>query len=397
MSSFDAYESGWRVQRGRSRSFAPLLYALVGALVGGLIVLLSVPYLQPLLPGTEPGAAAGARQAPAASSPPPEPRHGDDSPVVQVAEATGPAVVGIINYRRVTNAFTGESRVVEAATGSGVIFDRRGYVVTNYHVAREAVRLEVILGDREQVEAELVAHDFPFSDLAVLKIDPAGRDLAVAEFGDSDAVRVGETVVAIGNPKGLQFFRSLTVGVVSGVRSDLIQQLGRSQYNVASRIFEVIQTDAAINGGNSGGPLVNLRGEVIGINTLKFAGEATEGMGFALPSNAVERIVSDLIEHGYVVRPALGVQIVPDEQARVRYGVEEGVLVGGVMDAAAEAGLRPGDIIRSVDGQRVDTFLELVKEISARRVGDVVHLQIQREQETIELDVTLGRLERPQE
>src|SRR5690606_37058346 len=172
--------------------------------------------------------------------------------------------------------------------------------------------------------ATIVAHDDPFSDLAVLRIE--ATDLPYAVFGDSDQVRVGETVVAIGNPQGLDFFRSVTVGVVSGIRPDLLHRLssGRSDY---ARIFELIQTDAAINRGNSGGPLVNLRGEVIGINTLKFQGADIEGMGFAIPSNDVRLIANDLVQYGRVIRPALGVSLIPDDIAASRYGVTAGVIV----------------------------------------------------------------------
>src|SRR5690606_36894682 len=179
----------------------------------------------------------------------------------------------ILNKRMVRDISSGESFPRIAATGSGVIFSPDGYIITNYHVIEGADQVEVVVADVRVLPATSVAHDDPFSDLAVLRIE--ATDLPYAVFGDFDQVRVGETVVAIGNPQGLDFFRSVTVGVVSGISPDLLHRLssGRSDY---ARIFELIQTDAAINRGNSGGPLAKLRGEVIGINTLKFQGADIE-------------------------------------------------------------------------------------------------------------------------
>jgi len=312
--------------------------------------------------------------------------------VVEVVRRVAPAVVGVVNFQQVTNPFTGTRAVVEAGYGTGVILDARGYIVTNYHVVENAVRLEVVLDGGDRVEAQLVAHDDPFSDLAVLRIDPGGRQLVAATLGDSSQVQVGETVVAIGNPRGLDFFQSVTRGVVSGIRQDLLQQL--SSASADSRIFTVIQTDAAINAGNSGGPLVNLRGEVIGINTLKFVGEAVEGMGFAIPSNDVRRITADLIQYGRVIRPALGVQVVSESQARTQYGVERGVLVAQVQPggAAAEAGIRAGDVIIALDGQPVEGFRDLTRTLSERRVGQRVTVTVLRGNQQLDFDVVLGEL-----
>ncbi|MEX2355532.1 MAG: trypsin-like peptidase domain-containing protein, partial [Thermaerobacterales bacterium] len=282
-------------------------------------------------------------------------------------------------------------------TGSGVIFDSRGYIVTNFHVVEGADALEVVVADGRTLEAELVAHDFPFSDLAVLRVSPSEvDDVEYAAFADSGQLRVGETVIAIGNPQGLQFFRSVTVGVVSGIRTDLLQQLGGG--TSSERIFELIQTDAAINRGNSGGPLVNLAGQVVGINTLKFAAGDVEGMGFAIPSSDVRRVVEDLIEHGYVIRPAIGALLLPDEVARSRYGVDDGVIISDVVanGPSARAGLREGDVILSLGGTPTPTFLELLKEINAHQVGDAVEVKIRRDEEELSVDVELGELGPPQ-
>ncbi|MFS8570946.1 MAG: trypsin-like peptidase domain-containing protein [Thermaerobacter sp.] len=414
---------GWSMHRPPRRSASPFLYALVGAVAGGLVALALAPVVLPRLmdpadiarrlglqddaaqgpstaapvspPATSPGAVppggAGGGTGGTAGAPLPPPA-AEDLAVVEVVRRVAPAVVGVVNFQQVTNPFTGTRAVVEAGYGTGVILDARGYIVTNYHVVENAVRLEVVLDGGDRVEAQLVAHDDPFSDLAVLRIDPGGRQLVAATLGDSSQVQVGETVVAIGNPRGLDFFQSVTRGVVSGIRQDLLQQL--SSASADSRIFTVIQTDAAINPGNSGGPLVNLRGEVIGINTLKFVGEAVEGMGFAIPSNDVRRITADLIQYGRVIRPALGVQVVSESQARTQYGVERGVLVAQVQPggAAAEAGIRAGDVIIALDGQPVEGFRDLTRTLSERRVGQRVTVTVLRGNQQLDFDVVLGEL-----
>ncbi|HEX6988772.1 MAG TPA: PDZ domain-containing protein, partial [Bacillota bacterium] len=212
-------------------------------------------------------------------------------------------------------------------------------------------------------------------------------------LGDSSAVQVGETVLAIGNPRGLDFFQSVTRGVVSGIRQDLLQQLPGGG-SADSRIFTVIQTDAAINAGNSGGPLVNLRAEVIGINTLKFVGEQIEGMGFAIPSNDVQRIAADLIDHGRVIRPALGVQVVSEAQARMQYGIDRGVLVAQPQPGgpAAEAGIRSGDVIIALDGRPIEGFRDLTRALSQHQVGDTVTVTVRRGDRELDVRLTLGEL-----
>lgn len=345
---------------------------------------------------TAPGGANGGNQSghPPAVLPPDsggDTEVGTDSRVVAVVDHVGPAVVGVVNQRYVRDR-AGNRFLQLVGTGSGLVFDPDGYIVTNYHVIENADVLEVVFEDGRVVEAEVVAHDDPFSDVAVLKI-PDG-DWAYASFGDSSGVRVGETVVAIGNPQGLDFFRSVTRGVVSGIRADLLQQLAGGSSN--ERIFELIQTDAAINRGNSGGPLVNLQGEVIGINTLKFGGNV-EGMGFAIPSNDVKSIARDLIEHGYVVRPALGLTLLSDDWAESRYGVNDGVVINDVTPGgpADRAGMRSGDIILSVNGVDTPRFVTLIKEVNRYEVGTTIKVKIRRGESEHELDIVLGELARP--
>lgn len=217
-----------------------------------------------------------------------------DWPVVGVSERLGPAVVGIATKGAIYDWRTNRQRIVETEAGSGVIFDERGYIVTNYHVVEGAVRrketLIVVTSDGRELEGRVVGSDSA-TDLAVVKVEPRGLVLPVAVFGDSSKLRVGELAVAIGNPVDREFMRTVTVGVISGLGRKL--QLG-------SRELELIQTDATVNPGNSGGPLANARGEVIGINTLKLSMQNVENMGFAIPINTVKSVISGLVPYDAV-------------------------------------------------------------------------------------------------
>jgi serine protease Do len=230
-------------------------------------------------------------------------------------------------------------------SGSGVIISPDGLIITNNHVIGDAPDVEVRLSDKTKYTARVIGKD-PDTDLAVIKIEP-DHPLPAAKFGDSGKVRVGQWVLAVGNPFGLE--RTVTLGVVSGI--------GRENMNL-SRYENFIQTDASINPGNSGGPLFNMYGEVIGINTaiINFA----QGIGFAIPSNMAHQVLQQLVTHGKVVRGWLGVGIQPvTAELAAKFGVREGegVLVNEVFDhdPAAVAGIKPGDIIMKVDGKVVDT------------------------------------------
>lgn len=375
-----------RFEPGPGRYIALLV---VGAVLGGLLVWALQPGAAPSLPGPL-GAQVG--------SPPSAPARLDElsQALVRVAEQVGPSVVGVVNRQRVVDLLTGRVAVVDAGVGSGVVFDRRGYIVTNAHVVEGADALDVVVAGGQRIPARLVATDAPYSDLAVIQV-VSGPALTPARFGDSDQVRVGEIVLAIGNPKGLDFFRSVSMGVVSGIRTDLLQRLAErgGPYPEGVRIFKVIQTDAAINEGNSGGALVNLRGEVIGITTLKLVGEGTEGMGFAIPSNDVRTIASDLIRQGYVSRPALGVSLAREEVARSQYGVTRGLLVVQVVPGgpADRAGIRPGDVIVRLGDVEVNTFIDLLKALARYRVGDRVPVTVLRGGRSLTVTVVLGELQ----
>lgn len=301
--------------------------------------------------------------------------------ITELAETAKPSVVNLfplvghgrgrdIPHERVPNA---------PGSGSGVIMDPEGYIVTNNHVIGDATEIEVRLSDQSKLIAQVVGKD-PDTDLAVIKVT-ADRPLPSATFGDSARVRVGQWVLAVGNPFGLD--RTVTLGVVSG--------LGRENVNL-SRYENFIQTDASINPGNSGGPLFNLRGEVIGINTaiINFA----QGIGFAIPSNMAKQVMQQLLARGRVMRGWLGVGIQPltPELAR-KFGVTEGqgVLVNEVFekDPAAAAGVKPGDIITRIDGAVIDSPNRLSRIVAGLAPGATAKVEVMRDQQRLILDVAL--------
>jgi 2-alkenal reductase len=277
-------------------------------------------------------------------------------------------------------------------SGSGVITSADGYVVTNNHVVDGSDRLEVIFQDGSTADAELIGTD-EFVDVAVIKVnDPVP---AFASFGNSDALNPGETVIAIGSPLG-DFRNTVTVGVVSAT--------GRSLDTSANYQMEgLIQTDAAINHGNSGGPLVNLAGQVVGINTLVIRGSGTtadqaEGLGFAVASNIVSAVAQQLMDQGFVARPYLGIEwssITPVIAEQNRLPVEWGAYVQSVSEGspAADAGLEAGDIITAIDGVTLDENANFVNTLWTHAAGDTVSLTVLRDTDNVTVSATLG--ERP--
>lgn len=303
---------------------------------------------------------------------PSKPMVQEESPSVggvsEVASLVSPAVVGITSLQKSGRVFDGRD---SESTGSGVIMDKEGHIVTNNHVVAGADRLIVTLVDGEEREAQVVGTDSR-TDLAVIKIK-GDADLSPAVFGDSDNLVVGQEVVAIGNPLGLSFARSVTAGVVSGLNRLLSTEEGFA--------YRLIQTDAAINPGNSGGALVDLKGQVIGINTAKIAVEGFEGMGFAIPSNQVIMVTKDLLRYGEVQRPMLGVRIVGElspDQAKyhglpIHYGV---VVEPHPRGPADKAGLQPFDIITQIDGEKVTTSQELQEAVFSKKIGQTVKVRL---------------------
>lgn len=317
-----------------------------------------------------------------------------DNPVVEIAEKVGPAVVGITNKSIITyrDWFFGDVYMQEQeGYGSGIILSDEGYIVTNAHVVEGAKELYVVFQGEKQVPAQLVGMDTT-SDVAVVKVDPQvfkEVKYAVAKLGDSDKVRPGELAVAIGNPLGHDLAGTITVGVISAVNRTLV---------VDQRPMKLIQTDAAINRGNSGGALVNTKGEVIGMNTLK--GSGAEGLGFAIPTNEFLPIVRELIQKGVVVRegdkPGIGIwghEITAAEAKQLNY--PQGILVRAVVQngAAAKAGIQPGDVIIGFNDKPIKTFQELKDAINQHKVGDTVKIKIWRDGKEFTLPVTLEPLQ----
>ncbi len=301
-----------------------------------------------------------------------------------VASAVSPAVVGIVS-RSIVQEWWGDRRnLMEEASGTGVIFDPRGYIFTNNHVVEGAKELIVSLADGRKLRGKLVGAD-PVTDLAVIKVD-AGGDLPAATLGDSDSLRVGQMAVAIGNPIGMEFQRTVTVGVISGLNRVL---------QVGERLFRLIQTDATINPGNSGGPLVSSSGEVVGINTIKIAMPKVEGMGFAIPINTAKPIIAELLSKGRISRPWMGVALVSKAEAS-QYGIDfpQGLLVIKVVPGspAADAKIQEGDILTEVEGQAVYDFPDLHRILQGKNVGDLVNLSLLRDNATTKVVVRLGEM-----
>ena len=283
--------------------------------------------------------------------------------VVQAVKEVGPAIVGITT--RVYDRDMFNRRVeVGQSVGSGVLFDKKGYIVTNNHVVSGSKEVNVCLSNGKTVQGKVVGTD-PSTDLAVVKID-GSDDLPVATFGDSDALQVGETAIAIGNPLGLEFQGTVTVGVISA--------LNRSLDDIDQR-FKLIQTDAAINPGNSGGALVTADGKVVGINSAKIAKEGVEGMGFAIPINSAKGIIQQLISSGKVTRAYLGVYAA-DKDIAQRYGYnwdhDGGVLVMKIASRSPMSltDIRPGDYILAIDGQSFDTVKGMREILDNHKPGD---------------------------
>lgn len=306
--------------------------------------------------------------------------HSDDSGVTQtvastqgematteIAKKVGPAVVGIMSTIQGQMSFFGTT-ANSSAEGSGIILSADGYIVTNNHVVEDAVAVKVRLNTGTEYDAKLIGKDEQ-TDLAVIKIEP-NEQLTVAAFGDSNEIEVGERVVAIGNPMGLEFFGSVTEGIVSAVNRSI---------KVDNRTMNLIQTDAAINSGNSGGALISKRGEVIGINSVKVSTSGVEGMGFAIPSSEAKAIIADILEYGYVKgRPVIGISTRDVTQYMSQaYSWPQGVQVMDVTsEQARNAGLQQGDIITEVDGQKV-TDGETLNEIKSKHSpGDVLKMQV---------------------
>lgn len=295
------------------------------------------------------------------------PEPSPDMSVVSVVKQVMPAVVSVNRHTMVTRF--GEPPAEEISRGSGVIISSEGYIVTNQHVIAGADKITVILPNQRLYEAELVGSDL-LTDLALLRIDQIG--LVYIPLGDSSRLQVGETVLAIGNPLGF-FQQTVTTGVVSAMDRQI--RIPDSEY-----AYTFLQTDALINPGNSGGPLVNLSGEVVGINTAKIFQPGVEGIGLSIPSNIVIRVIDDLLAHGRVLRPHLGV-VVEDWLEHGEIATTRGILIREIApgSAAEQAGLLPGDILIAVDGKAVNFLAQFFDRLFAFYPGDIVNITIIRD------------------
>lgn len=377
----------------RSGSF---FSGLFGALAGGLVVWLLFSQAPGIMPGADNQSGTQIqeqqREQQGASL-------DITTDVTKAVEAASDAVVGVSNLQAGSDFFS-QSQEQAVGTGSGVIYKSEGeiaYVVTNQHVIDGASGIEVTLSDGSKVKAELVGSDI-WTDLAVLRMS-SEKVQGVVELGDSDALKRGEAVIAIGNPLGLEFSGSVTSGVVSG--TDRAVPVDLNGDGTEDWQAEVLQTDAAINPGNSGGALVNLAGQLIGINSMKIATSQVEGIGFSIPINSALPVIRQLEATGEMVRPAMGITLMELAQVPSTYredtlnlpeDVTGGVVVSSVVEgsAAAEAGMRQYDVVVEMDGQEIRDIIDLRKHLyNEKQIGDMLEVTAYRDGELLEFELEL--------
>lgn len=302
--------------------------------------------------------------------------------IIEASEKVAPAVVNIRTVQLTQDFFF--NIVPREGQGSGIIFDKRGYILTNEHVISGAREIKVTLSDGREYKGKLVGSDSRV-DIAVVKITPQ-ENLPVAKLGDSDTLKPGDLCIAIGNPFGLQ--NTLTFGVISALGRDINAGEGKILENL-------IQTDAAINPGNSGGPLINFKGEVIGINTaiIPYA----QGIGFAIPINTAKEIVHDLLTYGRVIRPWLGIYylpITPQLARRFNLSSEVGIYIVKVVwgGPAYKGGIREGDIIIKINGYEIKDVEDMRKVLKNKSVGERVEVVLIRRGKVEKVEVQLGEM-----
>lgn len=298
---------------------------------------------------------------------------GIQSPFADVVDIVMPCVVGVSNRARTYSIISGQTDVVEQATGSGVVVTTQGHVVTNYHVIEGASDVQV-LSNGQYLQAEIVGYD-ELTDLAVLRVTE-DVELSAVKMGDIGQVRVGDWAIVIGNPLGKQFADTVTIGVVSALNREL----------EGTSIVKMMQTDAAINSGNSGGGLFNTKGELIGIPSLKYSSNgiqdaaSIEGIAMAIPVDVVKPVVESLIQYGKVTRPKLGISVVTlrGSEEPTDGLIPAGVYVSAVSPGspAQKSGLRENDIILKMDGERIMLHTDLINRIAIHSEGDVITLTV---------------------
>ncbi len=374
-----------------------LVGLIIGIIIGGIIGGIFGTYLvfqnPKLFPWTQKTVALQSSPSQNTTSQPATSTSNSTQPSIELAvenvvQKVSPAVVRIVSTKEVLDYFFLQV-VPQQGLGSGVIIRPDGLILTNNHVIEDASKIEVTLSNGKTYKGKVVGAD-PISDVALVKIN--ANNLPYVELGDSSKLKVGQFVVAIGNPYGLD--HTVTVGVVSALERNI---------NVGNKTMHgVIQTDAAINPGNSGGPLVSLDGKVIGINTMIY--ENAQGLGFAVSSNTCKKVIDSILKNGKVEWPFLGVEVTtmtPEiaDQLHIKY--RPGVLVAKVIkgSAADKAGIKQGDIIVSIDGKPVKTSDELINIIRSHNVGDHIIVEIARKglSETLRLEVVLQAQPVPQQ
>ncbi|MBX4267081.1 S1C family serine protease [Clostridium estertheticum] len=296
--------------------------------------------------------------------------------VPQIVKKVSSSVVAISTKTTAVSSDLGGQTAQQEGVGTGVIFNKDGYILTNYHVVSGAQNVKVTLSDGKEISAKVINYDAA-SDVAVIKLANNTKVPGVAEFGDSGKLEVGESVVAIGNPLGKEFLGSVTTGVVSALNR---------QVSIENKNLKFIQTDAAINAGNSGGPLVNSKGQVIGINTAKIGETGVEGLGFSIPINTITPKIENLIKP--ILTIGISCRDIDGGDANSTAGI--GVIEVQKSSPAEKAGILPSDIITKFDGKKVKTVDELNKLKATHKAGDVVKTEIVRDGKTIIVNITLS-------
>ncbi len=394
------YDDHAHKTRSGNKGRRGLIWAgVTGVILGALLVMFSVPFFTTDQAGTAENQSSPINNEETVEESPNQ-QHVSlnvTSDITEAVDQVSGAVVGVFNLQQ--SDFWEESGINEG-TGSGVIYkveNGQAYIVTNHHVIEGASQVEVSLADETRMEAEIVGSDI-LTDLAVLRIDGEPVD-TVAEFGDSEALRVGEPAIAIGNPLGSYLSSTVTQGIISATeRSIPVDLTGDGQIDWHA---EVLQTDAAINPGNSGGALININGQLVGINSMKIAQAAVEGIGFSIPTSVAVPVIEDLERYGEVQRPQLGVGIkslaeIPSyhwqETLNLPEEVEHGVFITSVASnsPAEEAGLQEYDVIVALNGEEIVDGHSLRQFLySEVEVGDTIEVEFYRNGELQTIEVTL--------
>lgn len=383
----------------RKRSGGGVIF---GGLIGGIVAAVAVVLLftTNIIPLNNNSSASDGSEASAAADQSGTPEiaqtiaTGDTDDAFNIDEVSE-AVVGVINKQQ-QDVWAPNQKI---GSGSGIIYkkeDGKAYVVTNNHVVEGASEVDVILNEDTTIKAKVLGAD-ALTDLAVLQIDGSKIE-TIAKLGSSENVKVGETVIAIGNPLGMNFANSVTKGIISGKERSV--SIDTNKDKKADWVTQVLQTDAAINPGNSGGALVNANGGVIGINSMKIAQEAVEGIGFAIPIDTAIPIMEQLETEGKVARPFIGISTAPLQQVPEQYRSQIKLpkdLEGGMMIAqiepgspAAQAGLKQFDIIAKINNQQITSILDLRKYLySETEIGDTVNMEVYRNGELQQIKLTL--------